>query len=240
MMAESSRDSGTLYGLGVGPGDPELLTVKALRVLEHVPVVAYVAPDGGSSLARSIVARHLKGGQVEIAFAVPMKTDPGPAREAYEKSVAEIAGHLRDGCDVAVLCQGDPFFYGSFMYLFERLAGVHPVEVVPGVTSLTAAAALAGMPLVSRQEVLCVVPATLSEEALEARLAIPEVAAVVKVGRHLAKVRRVLQRLGRSQRARYVERAGMDGERVLALDDAGDGTAPYFSIVLVGAEAAKR
>ena len=233
-------DNGTLYGLGVGPGDPELLTVKALRVLERVPVIAYVAPDGAPSLARSIVAGHLGGGQVEIALAVPMNTDPGPAGGAYEKSADEIAGHLVEGRDVAVLCQGDPFFYGSFMYLFERLAGAHPVEVVPGVTSLTAAAALAGMPLASRQETLCVVPATLSEEALESHLAAADAAAVVKVGRHLAKVRRVLGRLGRAGRARYVERAGMDGGRVLALDDAGDGPAPYFSIVLVGAEAAKR
>ena len=242
-MAESSRDSGTLYGLGVGPGDPELLTVKALRVLERVPVVAYVAPGGGPSLARSIVADHLNGGHVEIALAVPMATDPGPARDAYGKAVAEIAGHLREGRDVAVLCQGDPFFYGSFMYLFERLAGAHRVEVVPGVTSLSAAAALAGMPLASRQETLCVVPATLSEAALESRLAAADAAcaiAIVKVGRHLPKVRRVLGRLGRAGRARYVERAGMDGERVLALDDAGDGPAPYFSIVLVGTEAAER
>ena len=238
-MAESSRDSGILYGLGVGPGDPELLTVKALRVLERVPVIAYVAPDGGPSLARSIVAGYLGGGQIEIALAVPIATDPGPAGDAYGTSAAEIAGHLRGGRDVAVLCQGDPFFYGSFMYLFEHLAGTHRVEVVPGVTSLTAAAALAGMPLASRQETLCVVPATLSEEALESRLAAADVAAVFKVGRHLAKVRRVLGRLGRAGRARYVERAGMDGERVLALDDAGDGPAPYFSIILVGTKAAQ-
>ena len=231
---------GILYGLGVGPGDPELLTVKALRVLERVPVVAYVVSGGGPSLARSIVAGYLGGGQVEIALDVPIATDPGPARDAYGKSAAEIAGHLRDGRDVAVLCQGDPFFYGSFMYLFERLAGEHRVEVVPGVTSLTAAAALAGMPLASRQETLCVLPATLCEETLEARLAANDVAAVVKVGRHLSKVRRVLGRLGYAERARYVERAGMDGERVLALDDAGDGPAPYFSIVLVGVEAVER
>ena len=232
--------TGTLYGVGLGPGAPDLITLRAARLIERARVIAYPTLAGGASFARSIAAELIAPGAREIAMDVPMTIERAPAQAAYDAGAARIAEALEAGEDVGCLCEGDPFFYGSFMYLFERLAGVHPVEVVPGVTSLTAAAALAGMPLVSRQEVLCVVPATLSEEALEARLAIPEVAAVVKVGRHLAKVRRVLQRLGRSQRARYVEHAGMDGERVLALDDVGDGPAPYFSIVLGGAEAAKR
>ena len=141
---------------------------------------------------------------------------------------------------MAVLCEGDPLFYGSFMYVLIRLEGGHPVEVVPGVSSLTACAAAAVMPLVSRNETLAVLPAPLPEEELEARLASVHAAAIMKVGRHLPKVRRVLARLGLEDGARYVERAGLDGEKVLPLSEVDDERAPYFSMILVrkGTEAA--
>ena len=222
--------SGTLYGVGVGPGDPELLTLKAARILRAVPVIAYVAPEGGESLARSIIAEHLENEPVEIALPVPMRADPAIGQEVYDRYAPEIAGHLKAGRDVAVLCEGDPLFYGSFMYLLERLGEECPVEVVPGVSSLGAAAAAAAMPLVSRNESLAVVPATLPEAELESRLRLADCAAILKVGRHVAKVRRVLGRLSMSE-TKYVERASQDGARVLDLDQAGD-KAPYFSMVL--------
>ncbi len=145
---------GTVYGIGVGPGDPELVTLKALRILRAAPVVAYPAPlaDGqlGESFARSIVAQFLTGAQREIAIGVPMAPERFPAQDVFDRAASEIGGEVAAGRDVAVLCQGDPFFYGSFIYLFARLAARFPVEIVPGVSSLTACAAAAGLPLAAR------------------------------------------------------------------------------------------
>lgn len=225
--------TGKLYGLGIGPGDPELLTLKALRLLQAAPVVAYPAPEEGDSLARAIVAPHLPGGQTEIEIRMPMVAARFPAQEVYDWAAGEIGGHLEAGRDVAVLCEGDPFFYGSFMYLFGRVAERFPVEVVPGVSSLTACAAVLGAPLAARNDVLTVVPAPLDEDALAERLRGVEAAAVIKVGRHLQKVRRVIGDLGLSDRARYVERATMDQQRILPLDSLEEDGAPYFSMILI-------
>jgi precorrin-2/cobalt-factor-2 C20-methyltransferase len=225
--------SGTLYGLGIGPGDPELITVKALRLLQGAPVVAYPAPEQGESLARAIVAPLLPGGQTEVAIRVPLVTERFPAQEVYDRAAANLGGHLSAGRDVAVLCEGDPFFYGSFMYLFARMAERFPVEVVPGVSSLTACAAVLGAPLASRNDVLTVVPAPLDEAALKARLSGGDAAAIIKVGRHFAKVCRVLDQLGLTQEARYIERATMDSQRILPLDSVDPHDVPYFSMILL-------
>jgi precorrin-2/cobalt-factor-2 C20-methyltransferase len=223
----------TVFGVGVGPGDPELLTLKALRLIKAAPVIAYPAPEHGDSLARSIVASHLPGNQVEIAIRMPLEVARFPAQAVYDRAAEEIAAHLKAGRDVAVLCQGDPFFYGSFMYLFGRLAQHWPVTVVPGVSSLTTCAAVLGAPLAARDDVLTVLPAPLPEDVLEARLRDADAAAIMKLGRHFAKVRRVLARLGLLERARYVEHASMTTQRVLGLDQVRDDAVPYFAMVLV-------
>lgn len=223
----------TLYGIGVGPGDPELLTLKALRIIKSCPVIAFPAPERGDSFARSIVAPHLPGGQTEIAIRMPLEVARFPAQAVYDKAAAEIAAHLKAGRDVAVLCQGDPFFYGSFMYLFGRLAQDWKVEVIPGVSSLTACAASLGVPLAARDDTLAVLPAPLPEAVLEARLREADAAAIVKLGRHFAKVRGVLERLGLADRARYIEHASMANQRILKLTEVRDGDAPYFAMILV-------
>jgi len=225
--------TGTLYGLGIGPGDPELITLKALRLLQAAPVVAYPAPDDGDSLARAIVAPHLPGGQTEIAIRMPMVAARFPAQEVYDRAAAEIGDHLAAGRDVVALCEGDPFFYGSFMYLFGRVAEKHKVEVVPGVSSLTACAAVLGAPLAARNDVLTVVPAPLPANALSHILRDTDAAAIIKVGRHLAKVRKVLRILGLLDRARYVERATLTEQRILPLAEVAEDSAPYFSMILV-------
>lgn len=222
-----------LFGIGVGPGDPELLTLKALRILRAAPVIAYPAPERGDSLARAIVAPHLPGSQVEIAIRMPLEVERFPAQAIYDHAAGEIAAHLKAGRDVAVLCQGDPFFYGSFMYLFGRLSRDWTVTVVPGVSSLTTCAAVLGAPLAARDDVLAVLPAPLPEDVLEARLRDADAAAIVKLGRHFPKVRRVLARLGLAASARYVEHASMANQRILALEDVRDGEVPYFAMVLV-------
>ncbi len=232
-MADHTHDAATLYGLGVGPGDPELITVKARNVLRRVPVIAYPAPETGDSLARAIAAPHLPGGQTEIAIRTPLVAGRFPADDVYDRYAAEIAQHLDAGRDVALVCEGDPFLYGSFIYIFRRLAPTHRVRVIPGVSSLGACAAEAGVPLVSRNQVLTVLPAPLDEETLENRLRDTDAAAIMKVGRHLAKVRRVLRRLGLEAGARYVERATMAEQRVMPLDQVQADSAPYFSMILV-------
>jgi precorrin-2/cobalt-factor-2 C20-methyltransferase len=225
--------SGRLYGVGVGPGDPELMTLKAVRILKAVEVVAYLAPEGGASTARGIAAAFMPAGCEEIAIRVAMRPGPEPA-EVYDRAAAEIAARLAAGRDVAVLCEGDPFFYGSFAYLHDRLVPRFPCTVVPGVTSLTACAAASGRPLVRRDDVLAVVPATLADEELTQRIAQAESVAILKVGRHLSRVRETLARLGMLSRSTYVAHATRSDERVAALGDLEDEEAPYFSMILVG------
>lgn len=224
--------SGRIFGLGVGPGDPELLTLKALRLLRQVPVIAYPAPEQGESFARSIVADWIAGHQREIAIRFPMQPGPPPA-SIYDAAAAELAVQLEYGHDVALLCQGDPLFYGSAINLFSRLAGQYRVDIVPGVSSLTACAAAAAVPLVSRDGTLTVLPAILDEAQIVARLREAETALIVKVGRHLTKVRQVLTRLGRLDGAVYVEHATLPAQRVIPLGHVNSEIAPYFSIVLV-------
>ena len=225
--------SGTLYGVGVGPGDPELVTLKALRILREAQVLAWPAPEEGPSRAREIVADHLPGGQREIAIRMPLSPARFPADDVYDNAAAEISATLSEGDDVAVICEGDPFFYGSFMYLFGRLAADHPVEVVPGVSSLTACAAALGAPLSAKNDVLSVVPGPLAADRMSARLAEADAAAVIKVGRHLPKIRGVLDDLGLTQNARYIERATMAEQRIVSLDQVPENAAPYFSMILI-------
>jgi precorrin-2/cobalt-factor-2 C20-methyltransferase len=224
--------AGTLYGLGLGPGDPELLTLKALRLLRAAPVVAYPAPDTGDSFARSIVAEFLSSAQRELRIAFPMRPGP-PPHAIYDAAAATIAAELDRGDDVAFLCQGDPFFYGTFASVFTRLAPRYRVEIVPGVSSLTACAAAAGMPLAQRDETVTVIPATLDEDALANCLAAAEIAAVIKLGRHAGKLRRVLERIGRLGEATYIERATQSRQRVARFADVEPLGVPYFAMVLV-------
>lgn len=228
-----TSNSGTVYGIGVGPGDPELITLKGARLLATCPVVAYPAPGTGGSLARRIAAPHLPGDAIEIVIRTPMVADRFPVQEIYDRTAVEIGEHLTAGRDVGVLCEGDPFFYGSFMYLFARLVEEWPVEVIPGVSSLMACAATLGMPLAARNDVLTVLPAPLDDAALTARLLGCDAAAIIKVGRHFTRIRNLLERLGLTNRVRYIERATMTEQRVVAMEKVNAEGAPYFSMILV-------
>ena len=227
-----------LYGLGVGPGDPELITVKALRILQRVKVVAWPAPDNGVSFARSIVEQYLSPDQLEIPIIVPMKVARHPAKDVYDEAASRIASHLDSGSDVAVLCEGDPFFYGSFMYLFERLQADYHCEIVPGISSLMTSAAVLKRPLAARNDVLSVIPAPLENDEIEARLAGSDAIAFIKVGRHLERIKALLDKLGLLEFAAYVERASLLNQRLMPLAQMSDDAAPYFSMILVykGAE----
>ena len=224
---------GTLYGLGVGPGDPELLTLRALRILQSAPVLAYPAPEAGDSMARSIVRQHLPGNQIEIAIRMPLHASRFPLDTVYDAAAATIAGHLEAGRDVALLCEGDPFVYGSFQYLFARLADDWQVEVVPGITSITACAARLGTALAAHNDRFVVVPATLPAEELRDVLRRADSAAILKLGRHFSKVRDLLDDLNLTDRCHYIERATLDSEQLLAITDVDPSNVPYFSMILV-------
>jgi precorrin-2/cobalt-factor-2 C20-methyltransferase len=224
--------SGTLWGVGVGPGDPELMTLKAARLIRAARVVAYPAPDSGESFARSIAAELIAPGAVEIPMLVPMRPERSPAQEAYADAARAIVAHLEGGTDVVVLCEGDPFFYGSFMYLHARLSPRHPVEVVPGVSSLGASAAALGRPLVARNGCLSVLPGPLPDAELRSRIESADAVAIMKVGRHMPRLRALVGALGLTARAAYVERASLPQARACPLADAPD-EAPYFSMILI-------
>ncbi len=224
--------TGTLYGIGVGPGDPELMTLKAHRLIAAARVIAYPAPDDGDSLARRIAADTIPRDAEEIPMIVPMRADRFPAQQVYAEAAERIAGHLDAGTDVAVICEGDPFFYGSFMYLFARLGTRFPVEIVPGVTSLTACAAVLMRPLTARNDVLTVLPGPLADAELRPRIEAAQAIAIIKVGRHLPRIRALLETMGLTASAGYIERASLGAEHVSSLEEAPE-KAPYFSMILI-------
>ncbi|MVA55502.1 precorrin-2 C(20)-methyltransferase [Agrobacterium vitis] len=230
--------TGKLYGLGLGPGDPELMTLKAHRILTSVPVIAYPAPDTGPSFARQIAAPFLRADQLEVPMIVPMRVERYPAQEIYDAAAVTLSHHLDAGSDVAVLCEGDPFFYGSFMYLFERLAHRYPTEVVPGVSSMMAAAAAYGRPLAARNDVLTVLPGPLENDELRARIESASAVAIIKLGRHFPRIRALIHAMGLTANAGYVERVSLQSERLLPLGEVEEDVAPYFSMILIykGAE----
>ena len=232
--------TGIVYGVGVGPGDPELLTLKAARLIRTADLIAYPAPEEGPSFARQIAAPHIPANVPELAIRMNIGDGRFPKDDVYDGAADTIAQAVQDGRQVTVLCEGDPFFYGSFVYLYERLVDRCPVQVVPGVSSLMACAGAAGLPLARRNETLTVVPAPLSDDSLRRCLAGAEALAIIKVGRHLGRIRRLLTACARLDDACLVERATLGTQRIAALRDIGDDAAPYFSMVLVPSPAAAR
>ena len=224
---------GTLYGVGVGPGDPELMTVKAWRLVSMAKVIAYLVANGNQSTARNIAQPFMPDDAEEIAIDMPMRTEREPAQKAYDEGAEAISKHLEMGVDVIMLCEGDPFFYGSFMYMFERLAGSFNTIVVPGVTSITAAASVIGQPLCERDDVLKVLPATMAETDLQRELSTASAAAIIKVGRHFVKVKRVLSALHLEDHATAVERATHDTQMIRDVAQIHEDTLPYFTTIIV-------
>ncbi len=225
--------TGKLYGIGIGPGDPELLTLKAWRLLSTVEVVAYPEPENGGSMARGIAAPFIPEEVIELPVTVPMTVDREPARNAYDQATIAITRHLNEGRHVAFLCEGDPFLYGSFMYLHQRMSRSHDVVVVPGVTSLTASAAALGRPLAARNDILKILPAPLPADRLESEIRDTEAVAIIKVGKHFDKIKGIIAGLGLTGNAAIIESATGDRERITPLEELPEGERPYFSTILI-------
>ncbi len=224
--------TGTLHLVGVGPGDPELLTLKAVRILGAAHVIAYPTTGEDAALALSIAETHLSPRAERLPVAIPMQVERAPAQAAYDTAAASILAHLAAGRDVAWLCEGDPLFYGSAMYLVSRIAGQAPVAVIPGVTSLTAAAAAIARPLAARNEMLKVLPAPLPDDILRAELEATPAAAVIKIGRHFDRIRALLNATGHAHGAVVVEHATGARERITPLGDFKFDERRYFSTIL--------
>jgi precorrin-2 C20-methyltransferase / precorrin-3B C17-methyltransferase len=243
----SGTVDGTLYGVGLGPGDPSLVTVKAARLIGAADVVAYHSARHGRSVARSIALPYMREGQVEEQLVYPVTTEQvshpggyeGALEEFYISAAARLMAHLAAGRDVVLLAEGDPLFYSSYMHMHKRISVRFRTEIVPGVTSVSAASAALGLPLVEGDDVLTVLPGTLGAAALASRLREPGAAAVMKIGRSYGDVRAALEDSGRLGSAYYVERAS-DGTRqvISRAADVDPASVPYMSLVIMpGTEA---
>ncbi len=230
-----------LFGVGTGPGSPELMTLKAARLIAQCPVVAYFCKRSGSGSALRTASGHLRDDHIMLPMAYPVTTELPHGSAEYQRrieaffdeSAEAVAAHLDAGRDVAVLSEGDPFFYGSFMHIFLRLRDRYAHEVVPGVPAMLGGAAQLPRPLTMRDDILSVIPATLPDDELDSAIAAAEAAVIMKVGRNLPRVRRALRSAGLEGCAWYVERASMDGERIVPCTDAPADYAPYFSLIVV-------
>ncbi len=240
--------TGVLYGVGLGPGDPELVTVKAARIIGAADVVAYHSARHGRSIARRIAEPYLRDGQIEEHLVYPVTTETtehpggyaGAMEDFYREAAERIAAHLDAGRDVALLAEGDPLFYSSYMHMHTRLTERFSAVIIPGVTSVSAASAAISTPLVTGDEVLSVLPGTMPVRELARRLADADAAVVMKLGRTYPHVREALSMAGRLDEAFYVERASTDAQRVLPAGEVDDESVPYFSLaILPGGERAK-
>jgi precorrin-2/cobalt-factor-2 C20-methyltransferase len=236
--------AGTLYGIGVGPGDVRYLTLRAAGLVRAVDVLAYFAKKSLPGNARRIVAPLIVEGRTERRLEYPV-TDEMPAESAeyqlrisafYRATADALASLLRQGKSVGLLAEGDPFFYGSFMHMWRRLAPDFPVEVVPGVTGMSGCWTRANLPITWGNDTLAVLPGTLDEGRLVERLRLTDAAVIMKVGRNLGKVRRAVEAAGLLSRAVYVERGTMQDERIVPLADCCQPTGAYFGMVLIPGE----
>lgn len=237
----SAQATGRLIGVGTGPGDPELMTIKAVKAIGSADVLAWFAKEGRRGNGRGIVDGMVREGTIELPLYYPVTTEIhrtdaeyiGQLTGFYEASSKSIASHLDAGRTVAVLSEGDPLFYGSYMHLHVRLAKTYAAEVIPGVTAMSGCWSQASVPIVQGDDVLSVLPGTMDEDQLVRRLNDTEAAVIMKVGRNLPKIRRALAATGRINDAIYVERGTMANTQMMPLSTKADDIAPYFSIVLV-------
>lgn len=233
--------SGTLYGVGLGPGDPELMTVKAARILGEARVIAYFSKAGKRSHAHTIASPMLPKAYEEIPLVYPVTIehpvdDPRysqPIAKFYEASGELLAARLLAGENIVVLCAGDPFLYGSFMHLYRRLADRFPCQVIPAISAMSGGWTNARAPITWGNDILTVIPGTLDTHTITQRLRVTDAAVIMKIGHNLPRIRTALTNAGVLERAIYVEYATMQAEKIIPMREKTDDTAPYFSLIIV-------
>jgi len=227
--------SGRLIGVGVGPGDPGLLTLNAVAAIEAAPVIAYLSAEGAASLARTIVSAHLRPEHEERLLEAPMRAEPEIVAAFYDRAAAGIARDLEAGRDVALLCLGDPLLYGSFVYILDRLRPRFAFSVVPGIMSFGAAASRLGRILARRRDSYTILSSLLPEDRLEALIAASDAVTILKVGQRLPRLKAILARQNLLETAVLVAWVGWPEERIVPLTEwPDDEPAPYFALLLAG------
>lgn len=230
--------AGVFYGVGVGPGDPELLTLKAVRLIREADFVVYLANEEGQSQARHI-ARYAfdEGGKpdrMELPLPMPMSNDRTQANIVYNRAAEQIAMALDQDQQVIFLCEGDPLLFGSFSYLLERLSERFPCEVVPGISSINAAAATLVEPLVQLKESFAVISGRQSDEQIEAALNNHDALVILKAGLARPRLLNLLQKTGRTGQARYLEYIGRENQKIERdVASLTEQSGPYFSLFVV-------
>ncbi|NQY81997.1 MAG: precorrin-2 C(20)-methyltransferase [Alphaproteobacteria bacterium] len=223
----------TLYGIGVGPGDPDLITLKAQQRLQQCPVIAYPAPVGKNSLAYRIAAPYVPSQATHLRFDIPTVADTEALEAAYDLAAQNIAKHLESGNDVGCICEGDPMFYGSFIYLMQRLQLRFTIEIIPGVSSIMAGASVLQQPLTVHNQHLLIIPGTLPRDTLKQQLSSADVAVIMKVGRHFEKICQVLTEIRRFEHSHYIAYATMNQQHHCPLSMVKITQIPYFSLIYV-------
>lgn len=237
----TQQPKGILYGVGLGPGDPELVTLKALRAIKSSSVIAWFAKQGRKGHARSIAESYMPRDIIELPLYYPVTTEipfehpeyNHALAQFYEASAKSLAHHLDAGRDVALLCEGDPLFYGSFMHPYIRLKDHYRVSICPGVSGMSGCWTATGIPMTWGDDVLTVLPGTLPRDELARRLETADAAVIMKIGKNFEKIRDVFKEKNLISRAFYIERGTMEGEIVMPLIDKNDNAAPYFSIIVM-------
>ena len=229
------NNAGTFYGIGVGPGDPELLTLKAARLIAEADLVVYPSTFKKESTARAIAAQHIHDDQRELAIGLPMQqSDRLSTEDIYREAAAQIAAELNTGARVVFLCLGDPLLFGSFIYLYELLKSSHRCEVVPGITSVSAASATSLTPLTKLNQTLLVMPAFTTDAALSDALRQHDSLVIMKVGRQRHRIAELISDAQRTDDAVYIEHATMDDESIIEdIRELPEGPGSYFSLFLV-------
>lgn len=240
-MTETQQHNGIIYGVGLGPGAADLMSVRSDRLIRGAAHIAYFRKKGNPGQARQIVEGLLRADVVEWPMDYPVTTEIPLSDPRYNQLLAAFYQDWADRLselasqqgEVIVLCEGDPFFYGSFMHLYERLRDRHKVDVVPGITGMSAAWTASGQPISWGDDKIAIIMGTSDEDELTASIEQADAIVVMKIGRHLGKIRRILTEAGHAERAVIVCYAASEKEEVIPLSDYHSDRLPYFSIILV-------
>ena len=235
------KKMGKIYGVGVGPGAVDLLSVRADKLVREAKYIAFFRKAGRAGHARQIASTLLSKDVIELAMEYPITTEIPLSDQRYSEVLSDfykkysnkILSLSQTGIDLVILCEGDPFFYGSFMHIYSRVKDKCPVEVVPAITGMSAAWTATDIPITWGDDILTVLMGTLDKTTLENQLQNTNAAIIMKIGRNMPKIKKVLERTGRFYDAFIVEYAAMDKQTVQRLSDYNTENAPYFSIIIL-------